>query len=194
MKLDGLIEEDEKNWTRGKHKRCSITEKGTKWLIDVSLFDFLGIFSSIFANSSVLKELKKPRNRQIFQKLKKEKYSQTISLTRRHFIECAKKGVDPFKELESLNDWEYKKKFKILDMEKPLYEALEKLNILITYLLSDISWEEAVQINNTHIHIFSPRMKPWFSYRPNSNRNIDSYFLKINNEFKKEISRGSVAR
>ena len=70
MKDDRLIEEDEKNWKRGKDKKCSITEKGIKWLIDVSLFDFLKILSSVFENSDILKMLKKPENREVFQKLK----------------------------------------------------------------------------------------------------------------------------
>lgn len=185
MKDDGLIEENEKNWTRGKDKRCSITEKGIKWLIEVSLFDFLKVLSSVFDNSDVLKMLKKPENREVFQKLKNQKFSDSIALAREHFIECAEKGVNPFDELRKLDEWEYKKKFRIVDIEQPLNEALERLNILISYLNSEISWEEAVRYNDTLYHIFSPHMRHWFSYRPGSNPKIDSYFLKIWDEFRK---------
>ena len=70
-------------------------------------------------------------------------------------------------------------------MEKPLYEALERLNILIVYLNSDISWKEAVKYNDTLYHVFSPHMRHWFAYRPGSNKKIDSYFVKIYDEFRK---------
>jgi hypothetical protein len=77
------------------------------------------------------------------------------------------------------------KKFRIVDMEKPLYEALERLNTLIVYLNSNISWEEAVNYNNTLYHVFTPHMRHWFSYRPGANPKIDSYFVKIYDEFRK---------
>lgn len=185
MKNEGLIEEDEKNWKQGKNKKCSATEKGIEWLIDVALFDFLKTLSSLFENRDVLKTLKNPKNREMFQKLKKKRYAETISVARKHFIECAQKGVDPFEEIRALDEWEYKKKFKILDMEKPLLEAFERLNILIAYLNSDISWDEIVRYNNTLYHIFSPHMRHWFSYLPGSNKKIDSYFVKIWDEFRK---------
>jgi len=46
-------------------------------------------------------------------------------------------------------------------MEKPLYEALERLNILIVYLNSDISWDEAVRYNDTLYHVLARGMRVW---------------------------------
>jgi hypothetical protein len=174
---EGLIEIDDKGWKRGKSKSCSITEAGINLLIKTSLFDFLKVFSSI------LYGLKKPENREIYRKTREKKYSQTKSLFRNHFVECAKKGVDPFEELKSLTEWEYNKRFRIIDMDQLLLEALKKLFILIMYFWGDPNQPEVdEQVINTHYIIFGKRMKPFLIYRPGSRPKLDLQLQQIQNE------------
>jgi len=179
---EGLIEIDDKGWKRGKSKSCQITETGIDWLIKTSVLDSLKVFSSI------LNGLKKPENRNIYQKISKKKYSQSITLVRNYLIECAQKGLKPFEELRSLTEWEHNKKFRIMDLDQILRDALKKMYMLIVFYLSDKSWEEIEGMINSHYHVFGPRMEHWFSYRLGSNANIDSHFLQISKEFKRAES------
>ena len=176
---EGLTTIYKKDWKKGKSKPSFITEAGINWLINNSLIDFLKIFSTILDN------LIKPKNRKIFQKIREERYSRTISLVETHFKESAKKGVDPFKEMESLDEWEYKKRFKKFDLEKPLLEALKKVYTLIMYFWSndEVKTEDIEREIDTHFIIFGKKMWPWFSYRPGSRPTLDSELQQIENEF-----------
>jgi len=127
---EGFIRIETKGWKKGKSKPCSITEAGTNWLINTSMLDVLGVLSRIFS------QLIKPENRKVFQKVREEKYLRSEQLIKNHFFECHKKGVDPFKTLESLDEWEYKHRFKLTDVDKPIKEALKKLYALMLYFWS----------------------------------------------------------
>ena len=176
---ESLIEIDDKGWKRGKSKSCLMTETGIDWLIKTSVLDSLKVFSSI------LNGLKKPENRNIYQKISKKKYSQTITLVRNHFIECAQKGLKPFEELKSLTEWEYNKRFRIIDMDQILRDALKKMYMLTMFYWSDKSWEEIEGMINTHYIIFFPHMRNSFSYHAGSNPNIDLQLQQIYNEIKR---------
>ena len=173
-----MIKTDSKDWRRGKSKHCFITEAGTKWLINTSIFDSLKAFSTILA------ELKKPENRNIYQKARHERYSQTHALVLAHFRECAQKGVHPFRALDSLSEWEYNKRFKITDMDGLLREALRKLFAVMMYLWSDSEDFETIEnkINECYV-IFAPGMLPWYLHLPNSRPALDFQFQEIEREY-----------
>ena len=73
-----------------------------------------------------------------------------------------------------------------MDLDQILCNVLKKTTMLIDFYWSDKSWEEIEEMTNTHYHVFSPRMKPWFSYLPGTSKKIDDHFLQISNEFNRE--------
>ena len=103
-------------------------------------------------------------------------------LMEKHFIECKKEGVDPFKALEPLDQWEYERRFKIVDIEKPLYEVLRKISTLMLYFFSDKLPDEPENIVNTHFAVFGPRMVPFYYYQYGTRPELDRIIGQIQDE------------
>ena len=183
MKKNRLIKEEAKDWKQGKSKLYSITETGTTFLINNSLFDMLNVITKL------LNEAKKPEMQALFLKLRTERYNQTKALIEKHFIDCAKKGLDPFKELEPLDYFAIKKRFKtsslngaqpVTDTDMPLYEAVKKLFELQLFFNFQVADPENV-INN-HWAIFSPKMLLFLMYKQGSKPELDRVLYEIERE------------
>jgi len=89
--------------------------------------------------------------------------------------------------MKRLSELEYNKKFRIMDLNQILFNVLKKTTMLIDFYWSNKSWEEIEEMTNTHYHVFTPRMEPWFSYLPGTSKKIDYHFLQISNEFRREM-------
>lgn len=173
----GLIKVEVKGWRRGKSKPCSITEAGINWLVNTSMLDVLKVLSH------VLSQLRKPENREVFRKVREEKYLQTRNLIINHFIECHRKGIDPFEALRPLDEWEYNHRFRIQDLDEPLIKALRKLYALILFFWSpEPPKEDPEDTINTHIAIFTPGLLPFYMYRPGTRPELDHQLRQIQNE------------
>jgi hypothetical protein len=183
MKKNRLIKEEAKDWKQGKSKLYSITETGTVFLINNSLFDMLNVITKL------LNEAKKPEMQALFLKLRTERYNQTKALIEKHFIDCAKKGLDPFKEIEALDAFATKKRFKtsslnvgqpVTDTDMPLYEAVKKLFELQLFFNFQVADPENM-INN-HWAIFSPKMLLFLMYKQGSKPDLDRVLYEIERE------------
>ena len=178
----GSIKVETKGWKRGKSKPCSITEVGVNWLINTSMLDILRVLSRI------LSQLKRPENREVFRKVREEKHLQTKNLVENHFLECHKKGIDPFKTLETLDEWEYKHRFRITDVDKPVKDALKKLYALMLYFWFDEPpKEDPEDIINTHVAIFAPGLEPFYMYRPGTRPELDYQLQQIQKEIRYQV-------
>jgi len=180
MKQKGLVRERARNWKIGKNKKLKITQAGINWLIDNALLDVLEILSTI------LSQLRKPENREIFQKVREEKYLQSRNLIKNHFIECHIKGIDPFEALKPLDEWEYKHRFRMTDIDEPLREALRKLFALQLYFAGKIGegyLEDPEMIIKKEFVLFAPNMEFFFSWDRSKIPKLDSWRRQIWNNF-----------
>lgn len=133
--------------------------------------------------SRILSQLRKPKNREVFQRVREKKYLQTRSLIINHFIECHKKGIDPFEALEPLDEWEYKHRFRIMDVDEPLREALKQLYMLMLFFwFPEPPKEDLEDIINTHVAIFTPGLRPFYMYRLGTRPELDYQLRQIQNE------------
>jgi DNA-binding HxlR family transcriptional regulator len=183
MKKNHLVKEEAKNWKQGKKKRYSITETGIEQLINTSLFDMLNIMTKF------LTEAKKPEMQELFLRKRTERYNQTVSLVQKHFVDCAERGIDPFSELEGLDEFEIKKRFKtssfngaqpVTDTDMPLYETVKKLFELQLFFNSQVADPESMINNNWAI--FSPKMLLFLMYKQGTKPELDRVLYEIEQE------------
>lgn len=177
---EDFIKIETRGWRRGKSMPCSITEAGINWLVNTSMLDVLKVLSHI------LSQLRKPENREVFQRVGEKNYLESMSLIRNHFIECHIKGIDPFEALKPLDEWEYKHRFRMTDIDEPLREALRKLFALQLYFAGKIGegyLEDPEMIIKKEFVLFAPNMEFFFSWDRSKIPKLDSWRRQIWNNF-----------
>jgi hypothetical protein len=183
MKKDHLIKEEAKDWKPGRSKPCYLSKKGKIQLVRTSLFEMLKVITK------VLEEAKKPTMQENFLKMRTERVNQTESLIKQHFIDSAKRGVDPFTELEDLDEFDLNRRFgtsslngaqPVSDMDMPLYEATKKLfelQLFFNYQLPD----PEIVVNDNWV-IFAPKMLLFFMCKQGTRTDLDKVINDIENE------------